>query len=144
MPYIPAESIAPASMRPVLRRHHLLNAFGWHLDLILYLLTAYVVFYIWRRRVWHAFFPVLAFNGGSPDRVRFAPMQHRHCPIGRWGEEGDPCPSDYDTLWFRIAREEAVLFADSKRVLPDLASTLMVQKLMSQLLVLHPCCVRFE
>jgi len=64
---------------------------SWHLDLSVYLLCMYTVYYIWICQVWRKIFPELRFNMDllGRDKVKFEKIDNMSAPIGTWGNPGE-------------------------------------------------------
>lgn len=110
----------------------LLHAFSWHLDVCVYILTMYGVYYVWKTELWTYFLPKMKFNMVQEPELtpRTLARKNRECMIGEWSdqhldEDEATCACDHDLLWFRKAKGETAHFIDSKRVLPGLIDTLM-------------------
>lgn len=110
----------------------LFHAFSWHLDICVYILTMYGVYYVWKTELWTYFLPRMKFNMVQEPELtpRTLARKNRECMIGEWSdqhldEDEATCACDHDLLWFRKAKGEVAHFIDSKRVLPGLIDTLM-------------------
>jgi hypothetical protein len=64
---------------------------SWHLDLSVYLLCMYTVYYIWICQVWRKIFPELRFNMDllGRDKAKFEKIDNMSAPIGTWGNPGE-------------------------------------------------------
>merc|ERR1719352_1557405 len=103
----------------------LLHAFSWHLDLCVYIITMYAVYYVWKTNLWMTILPRMSFNMVKEPELtpRTEARKNRECHIGEWSDqhlEPDEAsmPCDHDLLWFRKAKGEVAHFIDAKRVLP--------------------------
>jgi len=110
----------------------LLHAFSWHLDICVYILTMYGVYYVWKTELWTLILPRMKFSMiQQPEMTpRTLARANKECMIGEWSDEHKDsdeanCPCDHDLLWFRKAKGEVAHFIDSKRVLPGLIDTIM-------------------
>jgi hypothetical protein len=64
---------------------------SWHLDLCVYLVTMYTVYYIWLCNVWEKILPRLNFNidMAARDKAKFEKLHNKEAKIGDWGKPND-------------------------------------------------------
>ncbi|EKX40962.1 hypothetical protein GUITHDRAFT_142362 [Guillardia theta CCMP2712] len=105
----------------------LLSALGWHLDLCVYLITMYAIYYIWKCEIWQKFLPKFKWDeDSSAANDKNIKLNQKHSKIGTWSDNPhDNLPNDQDLLWFRTAHGEELYWSESKRVLPGFIDTLM-------------------
>ncbi len=74
------------------------------MDLSVYLVCMFTVYYIWICQVWRKIFPELRFNMDllGRDKAKFEKIDNMSAPIGTWGNPGEnEKPNDqvsFDTI----------------------------------------------
>lgn len=104
------------------------SALGWHLDFCIYILTIYIVYYIWKTELHWKLLPKFSWEQDPPKSDDELKLAKHVSDIGVWSDElgeNKGAPNAHDLLWFRTAKGERVHFAESKRVLPGFVDTIM-------------------
>ncbi|EKX40125.1 hypothetical protein GUITHDRAFT_143064 [Guillardia theta CCMP2712] len=118
------------ALEDVLPVGDIFSALGWHLDLCFYLVTIYIVYYIWKCKVWHKVLPQLIYVRTAEEEQAVKDAEHANenwSSIGDWSEDPHDStkPNDQDLLWFRTGTNEERLFYEKQRVQPSFIDTLM-------------------